>query len=155
MNQSKNNLNLTLLFAIITILTGIIVYIWQHSLLEQYIKNYDSELEKYEQEIAELKRQSEIFRDITFPIVTYAREGLLNNTEGEQEKLQLEEKLIRPITEYHNKNEIYLIALYIVVPQNIGEEYDVIAIYNDHNHDEFGFGARGKDYSYWEPEIEE
>lgn len=94
---------------------------------------------------------------IKFPIVVYSRAGLLNNTlEGRAEKKKLEEKLVSPYTDYNNEDGINLVALYITVPQSIGEEYSVVGIFGSEKQygtEEFSFGKREREYEYWQPDC--
>jgi hypothetical protein len=49
-----------------------------------------------------------------------------------------------------------LISMDIVVPMNDGEEYDITTLFisGDYNpRQEFSFGFKGEDYSYWIPEC--
>lgn len=94
---------------------------------------------------------------IKFPVVAYGRPGILNNTEeGRVEKKKLEEKLINPYTDFFNENGGGVVALYIKVPQNVGEPYNVLGIfcgsgYSCGGTEEFSFGKREQDYGYWQP----
>lgn len=89
---------------------------------------------------------------IKLPIVVFGRQGLLTDPE----KIKLEEKLINPYTDYHNENEVNLVALYIVVPINIGEEYEILGIFGSkkqYGTEEFYFGKREQEFEYWKPEC--
>lgn len=92
---------------------------------------------------------------IKFPVVVYSPAGLLSNTpEGRVENKKLEEKFVNPYIDYNNENGINLVAIYITVPQNIGEAYSIIGIFGSNSRygtEEFNFGKRQQEYGYWEP----
>lgn len=150
------------------------VYFWQQQnqgiseeeslkqirLLNDQIDELQKEIstsEKSEQAKTETKASSSPSSDIKFPVVVYGRPGLLNNApEGLAEKKKLEEKFVNPYIDYYNEKKINLVALYITVPQNIGEEYDVVGIFGSedlYGTQQFGFGAREGEYGYWNPEC--
>lgn len=95
---------------------------------------------------------------IKFPVVAYKRLGLLNSSEsGRMEIQNLEEKLINPYSDYYNGNEVALVALYIEIPQNVGEGYIVTGIFCGGRGmvcggtEQFVFGQREQEYDYWRP----
>lgn len=128
---------------------------------EIFCKNRILELES---EIQALTEGTEIQQknlpantNLSFPAIVYSREGLLTmDKNGFQEKKRLEEKFIQPYIDYHNEDKIYLIALHITVPTEMGSPYEISAIFNSPNRPgiaEFNFGVRGEDYDYWYPEC--
>lgn len=148
------------------------IYLWQQSNLKNAEQKLKQQLIQLQNQVSELQKennnsittkqssssaQSESTANIQFPVVVYARPGLLNNTsEGLIEKKNLEEKLVHPYTDYYNEDGLNLVAMYITVPQNIGGQYDVVAIFGSvkqYGTHEFGFGAREQDYDYWKPEC--
>ncbi len=107
------------------------------------------ELETSEREVIEHP-----LADVNFPIVVFGRPGLLNNTErGRLEKAEIEQKLIEPITDYYNETEPYLLTLDILVPTEVGGEYEVSAIFADGVHMGFLYGSREIETDWWLPEC--
>lgn len=148
------------------------IYLWGQSSLKTTEQKSQQQIVQLQNQVSELQKEnadlksieqptastpSETAVDIQFPVVVYGRPGLLNNTEeGLIEKKNLEEKLVHPYTDYYNEDGINLIAMYITVPQNIGEQYSVVAIFGSEKQygtHQFGFGAREQEYNYWEPEC--
>jgi hypothetical protein len=92
--------------------------------------------------------------EIELPVVVYSRAGLLNTSEeGLAEKENLEEKLIEPYIDYNNTDDFHLVSMHITVPQNIGEEYEVFAIFASGVNHGFLFGSREGEYDYWKPDC--
>ncbi len=158
--------------AITALIVGSSIYLWQKSSLKNAEQKLLQQIVQLQDQVSELQKenndsitteqppssvQSESAADIRFPVVVYARPGLLHNTaEGLIEKKNLEEKLVNPYTDYYNEDGLNLVALYITVPQNIGGQYDVVAIFGSkkqYGTHQFGFGAREQKYDYWEPEC--
>ncbi len=161
---------ITISVVITALIVGSGIYLWgQYNLktteqkLQQQIsqlQNQVSTLQKENNDLIAIEQpsssvQSESTPNTQFPVVVYGRPGLLHNSEeGLIEKKNLEEKLVHPYTDYHNEDGLNLVAMYITVPQNIGEEYDIVAIFgseSEYGTSEFGFGAREQEYDYWEP----
>jgi len=140
MEQEKSNVGAVVLSIIITaVVVGGGVYVWKKSTIMTSTSTSVS---------------ANTTNRIKFPVVVYSREGLLTATE----KKNLEEKFVNPYTDYNNENEdgINLVALYIIVPKNIGEEYGVVGIFGSEKRygvEEFGFGKREQVYGYWQPEC--
>ncbi|MFH1425837.1 MAG: hypothetical protein ABIG66_00175 [Candidatus Kerfeldbacteria bacterium] len=93
--------------------------------------------------------------DFDLPVIVYERAGLLNDTtEGQLEKQQLEKKLINPYVDYKaEESDNILVTLDIIVPENVGEEYEVLAIFENGGTEGFLFGEREGDYDYWQPDC--
>lgn len=162
------------IIAISIILTAIIVgggiYLWRRSSLEAAEQKFHQQIVQLQNQVSDLQKEntdlksiqqsnssipSETTADIQFPVVVYGRPGLLNNTQaGLAEKKILEQKLVHPFTDYYNEDGVNLVAMYITIPQNIGEQYSVVAIFGSekkYGTHQFGFGAREQEYDYWEP----
>jgi type II secretory pathway pseudopilin PulG len=162
----------TISVVITALIIGSGIYLWQKSSLKNAEQKLQQQIVQLQNQVSELQKenndlitteqpsssaQSESTTNIQFPVVVYGRPGLLNNTaEGLIEKKNLEEKLVHPYTDYYNEDGLNLVAMYITVPQNIGGQYDVVAIFGSENqygtHD-FGFGTREQEYDYWKPEC--
>lgn len=149
------------------LIAGSSIYLWQQSNLKPTEQKTQQQITSLQDQIKLLQEENKNLQKtniptnapdkIKFPVVVYGRPGLLNNTEsGKIEKKKLEEKLINPYTDYYNENVVNLIALYITVPQNIGEEYDVVAIFGSEKQygtEQFSFGKREQEYGYWKPDC--
>jgi hypothetical protein len=164
--QASKNLWIIILFIIILIIISSGMYLWhqlslkkinQHS--QQQIIQLTNQINNLQKENSRLKEIEQTgtttfknsLNNIQFPVIAYGRPGLLHNTEtGLEEKKNLEEKLINPYVDYHKENDLNLVAMYITVPQNIGEEYKVVAIFGNGT-EQFLFGAREQSYDYWKP----
>lgn len=171
MEQTKSNTASVVLAIIITlVVVGGGVYLWSQSSLKTTEQKSQQQIVQLQNQVSELQKEntdlktteqassttpSETSVDIQFPVVVYGRPGLLNNTEeGLVEKKNLEEKLVQPFTDYYNEDGVNLVAMYITVPQNIGEQYSVVAIFGSEKQygaNQFSFGAREQEYGYWEP----
>ncbi len=143
MEQKKSSVGSIIAAIVITaIVVGSGVYAWQKSVI---IKSLSTSVS-----VNTVDR-------IKFPVVVYSRSGLLNNTpEGRVEKKKLEEKFVNPYIDYNNEDGTNLVALYITVSQNVGEEYDVVGIFGSEKQygtEEFSFGKRERDYGYWQPDC--
>lgn len=163
---------ITISVVITALIVGSGIYLWGQSSLKTTEQNLQQQIVQLQNQVSELQKEntdpksieqptastsSETVIDIQFPVIVYGRPGLLNNTEeGRTEKKKLEEKLVHPFTDYYNEDEVNLVAMRITVPQNIGQEYDVVAIFGSEKQygtQQFGFGAREQEYNYWEPEC--
>lgn len=167
----------TIWTAIISVvITAVIVgsgfYVWHQSSLKTTEQTLQDQIVQLQNQVSELQKEntdlktadepssatsSKTSANIQFPVVVYGRPGLLHNTkEGLAEKKNLEEKFVHPYTDYHNEEGIELVALYITVPQNIGQAYDVVGIFGSENQygtEQFSFGAREQEYDYWKPDC--
>jgi len=164
----------TILLAVVAtaLVVGSGIYLWQKSSLNAAEQRLQRQAALLQNQLSEFKKErsdSKIIKepapttlpdassDIKFPVVVYGRPGLLNNTEeGKAEKKRLEERLINPYADYYNEDGINLVAMNITVPHNIGEEYDVVAIFGSkkqYGTHEFGFGKREQEYGYWKPDC--
>lgn len=170
-----SNFKIILAIIISVVATAVIVgggiYLWRKSSLDaagqksqQQIALLQTQIDELHKDNADLKTIGdkeyvpgittsplENLSSIEFPIVVYSAGGLLNNTEeGRIEKKNLEEKLIKPYTDYYNEDGIDLVTMNITVPDLRGE-YLVDAIFADGVINGFRFGQRGEEYGYWEP----
>lgn len=87
------------------------------------------------------------------PVVAYSRAGLLNDADGLIEKAKLEQKFINPYIDYQKEKDMGLVSLHITVPQNIGEQYDVVAIFKEGAIESFLFGKFKQDFDWWKPDC--
>ncbi len=108
-----------------------------------------------EDRLSALHEEEEVASEIDFPVIVYARSGLLNTTpEGLVEKARLEKMFIEPYVDYKNEDGLHLVALHITVPADVGEEYGVLGIFGSetlHGTEAFSFGEREGEYGYWKP----
>lgn len=168
--NSKTIWTIIISLIIVVAIIGGAFYLWRQSSIEVTEQKLQQQIVQLQNQVSELQKEntdlrtteqpiSETSVDIQFPVVVYGRPGLLHNTEeGLAEKKNLEEKLVHPYTDYYNEEGVNLVAMYITVPQNIGEQYDVVAIFGSEKQygiDQFGFGAREQEYGYWKPECME
>jgi len=169
---SKTIWTIAISIVITVLIVGGGIYLWQQSNLKNAEQKLQQQISQLQNQVIELQKenndliaieqpsssvQSGLNSNIQFPVVVYGRAGLLHNTEeGLIEKKNLEEKLVHPYTDYHNEDGLNLVAMYITVPQNIGEKYHIVAIFGSEKQygtHEFAFGAREQEYEYWEPEC--
>lgn len=160
-NNSKT-IWITIIISIIVLVSACVsIYLWQQSDLINVKANYTKQMSSLEKEISDLQKnnldlqQAQKETNLKLPAIAFGRPGLLTTDEGKKEKEILEKKLINPYIDYKNDTG-ELISMFITVPENIGEPYDVVAIFKGENlngHEGFLFGKREQEYDYWKPDC--
>lgn len=171
-HSSKNALTAMLAVVVTALVFSVGFYFIQGSKsktvdreIQQQIALLNEQVDKLKKENQELKtakkemheKTAQAGSSIKLPVVVYGRSGLLNNTpQGLAEKKILEQKLIEPYIDYNNQDGTNLVAMYILVPQYTGGEYQITAIFGSekqYGSEEFNFGKREQEYDYWKPEC--
>lgn len=75
------------------------------------------------------------------------RAGLLSA----RDRQLLEERLVAPLTDYHNETRKWLVAILITVPPSVGTEYTYAAIFADGSSESALHGVRGGEIPSWLP----
>ncbi|MDD5291419.1 MAG: hypothetical protein PHZ04_04935 [Patescibacteria group bacterium] len=155
--QSSKNIWIMAIFVVATaIIVGSGVYAWQRLNLKSTEQSLLKQIVELQKENADLKvtveptptKLLDTAKDIKLPVVFYTNPWILDKTE----KKNFEKKLVNPYIDYYNEKEINLITLTIKAPDNVGEPYEISAIFKDGS-SEFLFGEREKDYNYWFPDC--
>lgn len=160
--QKSSILTTVLIAILIGLLSGGGIYFWQ----QEEAKHLNNRIERLEQELNEAQNKPPVtiekevekpvppsaesslgFKKEDFPFIHFSREGLLTAAE----RKILEAKLINPMILYYNEKEVELISLSIVVPQNVGQDYEVTAIFKNGGTSDFLFGKREQQYNFWGP----
>lgn len=160
MSTSRTAVSVLVAIVLTALAVGGGIYYWQSSLAtdaQEQMVSLQEQIDTLEETNANLEAaatEAAASEDLELPVVVYSRPGLLNNTEeGQAEKENLEEKLVNPYIDYEKDKDSDLISIQISVPENIGEAYNVDAIFAGGGHAGFLFGAREGDYDYWVPEC--
>lgn len=155
--HSTSKLVLSILLALIVAGGG--VYFWQQSALNSASTQYQTQIASLQADGTKLKEENDTLKastpqNIKFPVIVYDREGLLTATdEGKAEEKNLQQKLVAPFVDFNNEKQVNLVSLDISVPENVGEQYQVSAIFGNGVHQSFLFGKREQAYDYWAPEC--
>lgn len=81
------------------------------------------------------------------PVVSFRRPGLLSARDREL----LQERVIQPIIDYNNEDELKLVTLSITVPERSGEEYYVDSYFIGGGFEGMIWGKRDGNIPYWTP----
>jgi hypothetical protein len=83
------------------------------------------------------------------PLILYNSGPFADSTSTEKDMLT--KKLINPLLDYYNEKETYILGIYIKIPKNVGEPYDIAEIHKNGGYAQYSFGKKGQDNDYWSP----
>ena len=83
----------------------------------------------------------------SLPVVVFQQAGLLSA----RDKTLLEERVIQPMIDYHNENEVKIVTISVKTPAHSGEEYDIETFFVGGVYEGMIWGKKDGDIPYWVP----
>lgn len=95
--------------------------------------------------------------EILLPVSVYSRAGLLDmDGNSSRIKKEIDEKLVQPLSLFHNRDGVRVVSVHIEVPRQLGEPYPVTVVFSRGNSgglEEYSYGKRGETPDYWIPQC--